>query len=118
MPERETRYFNFEINPNGCLYIGFGHGREDSTMLCRKDMRRFFDIRPQRTPDGWKVYYRIPRSFLRLFWPDFAFSGILRANVYKCGELTEHEHYLSWNPVLSAQPDFHRPEDFGMMRFE
>ena len=118
MPEGENRYFNFEINPNGCLHVGFGHGREDSTVLFRKDMARFFEIRTGKTPDGWEACYRIPLSFLRLFWPGFSFTGILLANVYKCGDKTAHEHYLSWNPVSSGTPDFHRPEDFGAMRFE
>ena len=118
MPEGEDRYFNFEINPNGCLYIGFGRGREDRTVLYRKDMQELFDIRAARTPDGWEAFYRIPLTFLRLFWPGFSFSGILRANVYKCGDLTEHEHYLSWNGVNSETPDFHRPQDFGRMIFE
>ena len=118
MPESEDRYFNFEINPNGCLWVGFGHGREDSTVLYRGGMKQFFDIRTAKSPDGWEVYYRIPLSFLRLFLPAFAFEGVLRANVYKCGDLTEREHYLSWNPVTSETPDFHRPEDFGLMTFE
>ena len=118
MPEGEKRYFNFEINPNGGLHVGFGHGREDSTVLFRKDMARFFEIRTGKTPDGWEAYYRIPLSFLRLFWPGFSFTGTLLANVYKCGDKTAHEHYLSWNPVSSGTPDFHRPEDFGAMRFE
>ena len=118
MPEGEDRYFNFEINPNGCLYIGFGHGRADSTVLYRRNLRDLFAIRAARTPDGWEVFYRIPLSFLRLFWPGFTFAGILRANVYKCGDLTAHEHYLSWNPVTSVTPDFHRPQDFGRMIFE
>ena len=118
MPDSDDRYFNFEINPNGCLWIGFGHGREDSTVLYRGDMAAYFEIRPLYTADGWEVYYRIPLSFLRLFWPGFSFSGNLRANVYKCGDLTEHEHYLSWNPVVSDAPDFHRPQDFGVMSFE
>ena len=118
MPEGEDRYFNFEINPNGCLYIGFGHGRADSTVLYRKDMHELFGIRTARTPDGWEVSYRIPLSFLRLFQPGFSFTGVLRANVYKCGDLTEHEHYLSWNEVTSETPDFHRPQDFGRMIFE
>ena len=117
MPEDEDRYFNFEINPNGCLYIGFGRGREDSTALYWENMRQLFGIRTERTPDGWEAFYRIPLSFLRLFMPDFAFEGSLRANVYKCGDLTEREHYLSWNPVASETPDFHRPADFGRMTF-
>ena len=45
MPEGEDRYFNFEINPNACLYIGFGHGRGDSTALYRKDLPQLFGLR-------------------------------------------------------------------------
>ena len=117
MPEGDDRYFNFEVNPNGCLLLGFGHGRKDRVMLARQDMAELFGIRTARTGDGWEVYYRIPLSFLQLFQPGFSFTGALRANVYKCGDMTEQEHYLSWNPVASETPDFHRPEDFGRMVF-
>lgn len=117
MPEGEDRYFNFEINPNGCLYVGFGRSRQDRVILYRQDANQFFGIHTQKTPDGWETAYRIPLSFLRLFWPDFSFTGSLRANVYKCGEKTAREHYLSWNPCSSETPDFHRPADFGVMTF-
>ena len=40
----------------------------------------------------------------------------LRANFYKCGDKTAHPHFLSWNPVETPQPDFHRPEFFGELR--
>ena len=118
MPENDSRYFNFEINPNGCLHTGFGYNRTDRAVLFRKDAKELFGIRTERTPDGWDAAYRIPLAFLRIFQPDFAFAGGIRANVYKCGDLTEHEHYCSWNPVTSGTPDFHRPEDFGVMTFE
>jgi hypothetical protein len=81
-------------------------------------MQTLFDIRADRTEDGWEVYYQIPVAFLQVFYPDDSFSGSLRANVYKCGDKTDHKHYLSWNPVNSEKPDFHRPEDFGRMIFE
>ena len=118
MPETEDRYFNFEINPNGCMHIGFGHGRHDSTVLYRRDASGLFRIHTGRTPDGWEVCYRIPLSFLRVFYPDYAFTGRLKANVYKCGDDTPRPHYLAWNPVLTEKPDYHRPEFFGTMVFE
>ena len=118
MPEKEDRYFNFEINPNGVLWAGFGRERNGRSVLSPAEPERVFGIRTERTADGWEARYRIPLSFLRLFLPGFAFAGILRANVYKCGDLTAHEHYLSWNPVTSETPDFHRPTDFGLMTFE
>ncbi len=117
MPAGDDRYFNIEINPNGCPLIGFGRSRADRVLLARQDMPELFGIRTARTGNGWEVYYRIPCSFLRLFLPGFSLAGTFRANVYKCGDLTEQEHYLSWNPVVSETPDFHRPCDFGRMVF-
>lgn len=111
-------YFNFEINPNGCLHIQTGPARGNRVSLVKGNDAEYFDIRAQRTEDGWEVAYRIPLEFLRVFWPDFAFTGDLRANAYKCGNMTVHKHYLTWNPVQSEKPDFHRPEDFGRMTFD
>ena len=117
MRDGAGRYFNFEINPNGCLHVGYGSGRENRAVFYPSD-RDHFAVRTARTPDGWEAAYRIPLPFLRRFDPDFAFAGCLRANVYKCGDLTARQHYLSWNPVRSETPDFHRPLDFGRMTFE
>ena len=118
MPDGETRYFNFEINPNGCLHVGFGSDRKGRSVVSPAEPGRVFGVRAERTADGWEAVYRIPLPFLRIFCPGLAFSGVFRANVYKCGDLTEQEHYLAWNPVTSGTPDFHRPQDFGIMLFE
>ena len=32
-------------------------------------------------------------------------------------DLTQQEHYLAWNRVACAEPDFHRPEFFGELVF-
>lgn len=117
MPEGENRYLNFEINPNGCLHIGFGQDRNDRRLILPADPLAQFQIRTERVPEGWTVSYRIPAVFLHSFYPAFAFSGVLKANVYKCGDKTIHPHYLAWNPIVSPVPDFHRPECFGEMAF-
>lgn len=70
-----------------------------------------------RTADGWDVTYELPFKLLRLFFPEFAPSGTIRGNFYKCGDLTAQEHYLAWNRVDAECPDFHRPEYFGTMSF-
>lgn len=38
---------------------------------------------------------------------------IIRGNFYKCGDHLAVPHYLSWQPILTEKPDFHRPEFFG-----
>ena len=111
-------YFNFEVNPNGCLNIQFGPKKATRFFLVSEDAADYFDVHADRTADGWEVYYRIPITFIRLFYPEFVFDGIIRANVYKCGNKTVQKHYLAWNPVNTDKPNFHRPEDFGIMYFE
>ena len=117
MPEGEDRYFNFEINPNGCLHIGLGRNRNERERIVPDNPKELFSIRTLRTAEGWETQYRIPAAFLRKYYPEFVFSGILKANVYKCGDKTVHPHYLAWKPVGTAEPDYHRPEYFGEMIF-
>ena len=117
MPEGEEHYLNFEINPNGCLHIGFGRNRNDRERIVPDNPEKLFSIRTARTAEGWETKYRIPDAFLRKYYPGFAFSGILKANVYKCGDKTVHPHYLAWQPVGTPTPDYHRPEYFGEMVF-
>ena len=110
-------YLNLETSPNGCLHVGFGPDRQSRKQILPEDPKTLFRIRTERTGKGWQAEYRIPGTFLREYYPDFRFSGILKANVYKCGDKTVHPHYLAWNPVASAVPDYHRPECFGELVF-
>ncbi len=114
----DTRYMNFEFNPNGASWIGIAYGRDDAVRLL-PDLS-IFDPKPIRTEDGWQITYRIPLSFVRLFVPQTTFaSGVkIRANCYKCGDLTVLPHYLSWNRVGHETPEFHSYPYFGEMIFE
>ena len=42
----------------------------------------------------------------------------MRANFYKCGDLLQTPHFLSWAPIDLPQPKFHCPEFFGEVTFE
>lgn len=118
-PAQDGRYFNLEINPNGCVRLGFGPAAGLRTLLVPRNMEQLFDVRAARTEDGWTLTYRIPQAFLRLFYPEFRYEcgTLLRGNCYKCGDLTDHPHYLSWNAINSETPNFHRSEDFGLFFF-
>ena len=67
--------------------------------------------------DGWSVEYEIPGEFVSRFFPGFTWhEGLrIRANAYKCGDLTPSPHYLSWNPMDPGIVSFHRPDHFGEM---
>ena len=117
--EGDIRYFNIEINPNCCMYLGIGS--------CLQDLVRLFPawenvLCPEstRTSDGWEVTYQVPVSFVQRFFPDFTLESgkIIRANFYKCGELTVCPHDFSWNALAEGEHSFHRPCDFGVLECE
>lgn len=117
-PEGANKYFNFEINPNGCMNIQIGPTKPDRVSLVRSDAKEYFNIQTERTNNGWEVFYRIPLSFIQLVFPDFQFKGNIKGNMDKCGNLTVYKHYVSWTKIDLDQPNFHCPEYFGLMHFE
>lgn len=115
----DPRYFNIECNPNGKLYLGMGSNVETLVRF----IPEFPSIHPEprRTADGWEVFYSVPYSFIRQFFPAFspAPGDAIRGNCYKCGDLTEIPHCLTWNPVpILPRASFHNPQAFGIMHFE
>ena len=120
--EGDTRYFNLEYNVNGCLFFGFGSGIKDLVRLTACEEENFnslFNTEIKKTDKGWELTYSIPYEFIRRFFKDFeVFAGKkIRANCYKCCDLTEHPDYIAWSPIVGEPFKFHRPECFGEMVF-
>ncbi len=113
--EDDIRYFNFEFNPNGAMYLGFGHDRFDSVRQIVQNPKQLFRVAPFEHNGGWGIEFFIPVSFLQLYFPGYLFKSgnIILGNFYKCGDETNRPHYISWNKVQSETPDFHLPEQFG-----
>ncbi len=116
----DVRYLNMEFNPNAAMYIGFGRNRYELVRQIVQDAQNFFKVECLSFDKGWGISYAIPFEWIRLYFPEFiAQKGVrMRANCYKCGDDTVVPHYISWNPISSSSPDFHRPQDFGCMIFE
>jgi len=115
----DRRYFNIECNPNGALYLGMGSDAHNLVRFMPEEP----SILPQtaRTADGWETVYTVLYSFIRCFFPTFApkSGDTIRANFYKCGDLTETPHYFCWNPVpILPYASFHNPDAFGTLIFE
>lgn len=123
--EGDMRYFNLEFNPNKCLYLGIGTNVEDLTRLIPEEEPNNgteFTFRPvvNMTENGWEIFYRIPYSFIRRFFPSFAATPgkTMRANFYKCADMTSEPHYIAWNPITRQGTSvFHTPAEFGLIRF-
>ena len=124
--ENDTRYFNIEFNPNTCVYLGVGSSVQTLTRLIPEEeegngMEYNFHPAVKFVEGGWEITYRVPYDFIRRFFPEFeAFSGKkIRANFYKCADMTSKPHYLAWNPITRTGVSvFHTPSQFGMLQFQ
>ncbi len=61
----------------------------------------------------WDILVEIPLSFLGL--EPGVFPITIRGNFYKCASGTSQPHFLSWAPINSPDPDFNRPDCFGII---
>lgn len=113
----DARYINFEFNALGTMYLGFGAARPTRVRQIVKKPDELFAATPFTTDKGWGICWKIPFSFIRLYFPAFAPAGDCAANFYKCGDETAQPHYLSWAPMSCEVPDFHRRQDFGTLHF-
>lgn len=114
----DRRYFNFECNPNGAMYMGFGSSVDDLVRLIQEEP--VIVPTAQYTADGWEVTYTIPHEFVRRFFPGYspAPGSAIRANCFKCGSLTPIRHYITWSAVVKLpRASFHNPDCFGIMYF-
>ncbi len=119
--EGDMRYFNVEFNMNGCVYLGIGSNVKDLVRLIPEEpVSEMFKPDIRKTADGWEIFYRVPYTLIRRFFPDFkVYAGKeMRANCYKCADLSEPPHYLSWNPIEGEPFTFHKSDCFGNMIFE
>jgi hypothetical protein len=123
-PGGEGGYYNFECNATGALLCAYGldrHDRVAAPLEALASIRRQSRLEVERraeTSSRWSLLLTIP--FTALFRHRFtprAGAGD-RANFYKCGDLLPVPHFLSWNPVSSGTPDFHRPDCFGLLTFQ
>ena len=59
----------------------------------------------------WNLLVVIPLDLIGVEYKGEALK--MRGNFYKCASAASQPHYLSWNPIDTPAPDFHRPEFFG-----
>jgi hypothetical protein len=119
LPE-STSYYNFEFNCIGVCraakHLGDRHHSTDFTPDQLKKIDRWSSLgtRAFREINGlfsWELCVCIPFELLEV--DPQKLPERLLGNFYKCADATEQPHYVSWNPIRTDKPDFHRPEYFG-----
>jgi len=124
-PEDDGIYYNIEFNPIGTCLLGTGYDRSSSRRVSPEIVSRIrrltsSGIEPfkEKTGDNtWTITIAIPFVvFFRHKVKDLK-GKTFRANFYKCGDKLTVPHYVTWSPVGTKEPDYHRPEYFGMLKF-
>lgn len=122
-PHNDALYYNFEFNCIGAINASHRTERKNPTRLDDDTLariRRYASCgsRPFREMEGifaWNLVVAIPLDLIGVTYTPGMTMG---ANFYKCASATSAPHYLTWNPVTSERPDFHRPRDFGTLVLE
>lgn len=118
-------YYNAEFSCIGKALLGYRSGRDNSEHANRDVMnsiRRFSSLGSESFPlkkgeFKWDMLLIVPVS---AYWKSglMSLKGIeARGNFYKCGDNLTESHYLSWVPIITEKPDFHRPEYFEKILF-
>ena len=124
-PGEEPVYYNFECNCAGTLLLNCGivGDRKPAPEEVVKSVKRWSSLGREPFEErigecSWELCEVIPVS--ALFNHDIKdFSGkTLKGNFYKCGDLLQTPHFLSWSPIDLPKPCFHCPEFFGTLHFE
>lgn len=118
-------YYNFETTCIGRLLLGARKSRTEAEHASPETLggilrRTSLPGEPFAEREGdnrWHVVLAIPpRALFRHRIEDW--SGVeARMNLFKCGDELSHPHFLSWQPIRTEKPDFHRPEFFAQVRF-
>lgn len=118
-------YYNFEFSCIGTIHLSHGPGRGNRTRI-NPEIAEKISIESslgnlpfeERAGDfNWEMMIRIPVEC-------FVFDSIKEldnmkatANFYKCGDATSEPHFVTWNPIQTENPDYHRIDFFGKIEF-
>lgn len=115
----DGRYWNFEFNCIGTVNAAHRIPGGEPTPLTDDEIAtisRYASCvtRPFEEIEGlftWNLLAAIPIELMGMKYEGHPIQ--MKGNVYKCASGTSQPHFLSWSPVLTQRPDFHRPEFFA-----
>lgn len=123
-PEPDGDYWNFEFNCIGAINASHRKVRPEPVRLTTAELARVkrypsCGTRPFKEVEGlftWNLLVVIPLELMNMENP--APGMVIEGNFYKCASASVAPHYMSWAPIDTPKPDFHRPEFFGKIVLE
>ena len=118
-PKSDNHYWNFEFNCIGAINASHRTERKNPTRLNDDELAQVLRYascgnKPFQELEGiftWNLLVAIPLSLISIKYNNAPIS--MKGNFYKCASKCSQPHYLSWNPIYTDKPDFHRQEFFG-----
>ena len=125
MNEGDSLYYNIESNCLGSILMECGKGRDNRTISKEDNLQRIdrwaslgrksIGLIEQET--HWELALVVPvSSFWRHNFGTLSGKTFL-VNVYNCVGSGDDRQYVTWNPIDTPSPDFHRPEYFRRVYF-
>lgn len=107
------RYYEFEAAPTGewiDLGIRITPSGKETEWEYSSGMKTTNQIGTERILVGMTIPWseRLPKPATGDEW---------RTNLFRCVGADESTRYLAWRPTQTAEPNFHVPEAFGVLRF-
>ena len=125
-PFGEGNYYNVEATCIGKVLLANRSGREGAvhaepavlSTICRFPSLGGATFAEKKGDMQWSLMLTVPaKAFFKDNIPSFCgLKG--RFNIYKCGDKLSMPHFVSYAPIKSENPDFHRPEFFTELEFE
>jgi hypothetical protein len=122
----DSSYYNAEFSCIGKALLGYKKGQLEAmhaetpvmNQIKRYPSLGYGTFEKKQGGFKWDLLVIIPVS---AYWQSGleSFKGIqAKANFYKCGDHLSTPHFLSWNPIKTEKPNFHKPEYFKELIFE
>lgn len=116
-------YYNFEMNCIGTVKAAKRRSRHEFQLFPSSDLEKIVRLTSLERKEmhlsgicSWQAAFCIP--FELMGFNAHSIPERLSANFYKCADKSDHPHFLSWNPIRTESPDFHRPEFFGQLKMK
>jgi len=128
----DLHYYNFEWNAIGTMFLAWRTGRQDPEnapadilgLVKAESSLGSVPFAEKASEGPWTLKIHIPMA---AFWhhlpsgeaDSFSLKGLkARANFFKCGDGLSVPHFVTWAPIDTPNPDYHRPEFFAELDFD
>lgn len=123
-PAGAPLYCNFEFNYLGVANVSRRPGRRDAVKFTPDLLARLVriplstaaphDNRPADPATPARLIVKIPLDIIGFDTP-VTFPARMEGNIYCCSDKATRPYYLSWAPIATEAPDFHRPDFFASL---